>query len=146
MERSWSDELLDLLLVRRHALEPGNRRDHLEQQIQLGVLRHLRLDEQRAALRVDAGADPVGHVVVGVRDEVFRVGVLARQGVPVDDEKEAVVVLLHVDPVVERADQVAEMQAACRPHAGQDATPGGHGQHSHDGSRDRETPRSRERR
>ena len=49
-------ELLDLLLVGRHALEPRDRRDHLQQQVQLGVLGHERLDEERALLRIDAGA------------------------------------------------------------------------------------------
>ena len=41
-------QLLLLVLVGRHALEPAERRDHRQQQVQLGVLRHARLDEQRA--------------------------------------------------------------------------------------------------
>ena len=49
------------------------------------------------------------------------VGVVARQRVPVGDEVEAVVLLLQRHPVAERADQVAEVQLAGRPHAGHDA-------------------------
>ena len=51
----------------------------------------------------------------------LRVGVVAGQRVPVGDEIEAVVLLLQRHPVAERADEVAEMQAAGRPHAGDDA-------------------------
>ena len=35
-----------LVLVRRNALEPSERRDHRQQQMQFRVLRHPRLDEQ----------------------------------------------------------------------------------------------------
>ena len=50
------------------------------------------------------------------------VGVLAGQRVPVGDEVEAVVLLLQRDPVLQRADEVAEVQLARRPHAGNDAS------------------------
>ena len=46
--------LLDLLFIGGHALEPWDRRDHLEQQVELGVLGHERLDEERALLGVEA--------------------------------------------------------------------------------------------
>ena len=55
------------------------------------MLGHERLDEERALLRVEAGADPVGDVLVGVRRQLARVGEVARQRVPVGDEIEAVV-------------------------------------------------------
>ena len=42
-------QLLLLVLVGRHALEPAERRDHRQQQVQFGVLRHARLDEKRRA-------------------------------------------------------------------------------------------------
>ena len=116
-------ELLDLLLVGRHALEPRNRRDHLQQQVQLGVLGHHRLHEDRAPLGVDAGADPVGDVVDRVGDELRGVGVVAGQRVPVGDEVEAVVVALQRHPVLERADQVPEVQLPGRAHARHHALP-----------------------
>jgi len=109
-------DLLLLLLVGRDALEPRRRRDHRQQQVQLGVLRHQRLDEQRALLRVDAGGDPVGDVVDAVGHDVRRVGVLARQRVPIGHEVEAVEPILELDPVAQRADQVPEMELSRRAH------------------------------
>ena len=53
-------------------------------------------------LGVEAGGDPVGHHVVRVGDDLGRVGVVARQRVPVGDEVEAVVLVLQRGPVVER--------------------------------------------
>jgi hypothetical protein len=41
-----------LVLVRRHPLQPSKRRKHAEQKVQLRVLRHMRLHEDRATLRV----------------------------------------------------------------------------------------------
>ena len=46
--RRLDAELLHHLLVGGHALEPAHRDDHREEQVQLRVLRHPRLDEQRA--------------------------------------------------------------------------------------------------
>ena len=49
------------------------------------------------------------------------VGVLARQRVPVGDEIEAVVLVLQRRPVLERADEVAEVELARRAHARHDS-------------------------
>src|ERR1035437_4087003 len=46
-------EVLALLLVAGHTLQPSQRSDHAEQQVQLGVLQNVRLDEQRAALGIE---------------------------------------------------------------------------------------------
>ena len=104
-------ERLLLLPVCRHALEPGHRHHHRKEQIQLGVLRYLRLNEKGALLRIEAGANPVGHVLVRVGGQLTRVGVVAGQGVPVGDEVEAVVLVLQRHPVAERPDQVPQMEA-----------------------------------
>ena len=61
-------QIFELLFVGRHALEPAERRDHREQQMQFGVLRHGRLDEQRGFRRVEARGQPVG----GDLQRVFR--------------------------------------------------------------------------
>ncbi len=110
-------QLLDLLLVGRHALEPRNRRHHLQQQVELGVLRHHRLHEEGALLGIEAGANPVGDVVERGRDDLAGVGVVRRQGMPVDDAVEAVELGLKVDPVLKSADQMTQMQLAGRAHA-----------------------------
>ncbi len=57
-------ELLLLILVGRHALEPAERRDHRQQQMQLGVLGHVRLDEQRRDAGIEAGGQPVDQHLV----------------------------------------------------------------------------------
>ena len=49
-----------LLLVRRRPLEPAHRRDRRQQPHQLGVLRPVALDEQRAALGVEAERQQAG--------------------------------------------------------------------------------------
>ena len=110
-------DVLLLLLVGRDALEPRHRHDHRQQQIQFGVLRHQRLDEERALLRVEPGADPVGDVLVRVGGQLARVREVARQRMPVGDEVEAVVLLLQRNPVAERSHEMSEMQPAGRPHA-----------------------------
>ena len=64
-------ELLDLVLVRRHAFEPTQRCAHRKQQEQLGVLGHTALDEQRGLRRIDAGSEPVDqHFPHGLRDHL----------------------------------------------------------------------------
>src|SRR5262249_855302 len=66
-----------------------------------------------------------------------RVGVVARQRMPVGDEVEAVVLVLHRHPVAEGAHQVTEVQAAGRPHAGDDTRFPAGGRFHCDGSRER---------
>jgi phosphoribosylglycinamide formyltransferase-1 len=88
---------------------------------QLGVLGQPALDEDRRALRIEAGGEPVDHHVVDVLLDDLAVLVVRRQRMPVGDEVEAVVVGLQADPVLQRAVVVAEMQLAGRPHAGEDA-------------------------
>ncbi len=85
------------------------------------MLGHERLDKQRAAFRIDARPDPIGHVVEGVLDDLAGIGVVARQRVPVGDEVEAVVLLLQLDPVLQRANQVAQVQPSGGTHPGDDA-------------------------
>ena len=115
------DELLPLLLVRRHTLQPWNRNHHREQQVQLGMLRNERLDEDRAAIGIDATRDPVGDVVECVAGDPAGVRIVARERVPVGDEIEAVVLVLQRHPVLQRPEIIAEMQTAGWLHAGQDA-------------------------
>ena len=48
-----------LLFVCGNALQPAQRRDHGKQQMQFGMLRHVRLDEHGAALGIEPGGQPV---------------------------------------------------------------------------------------
>ena len=114
-------QLLHLVLVGRHALEPAERRAHRQQREQLGVLGQAALDEDGRVVGVDAGGEPVDHHVVDVLLDDAALFVVRRERVPVGDEVEAVVVLLQPHPVLQRAVVVAEMERAGGPHAGQHA-------------------------
>ena len=113
-------QLLLLVLVRRHALEPAERRDHRQQQMQLRVLRHVGLHEQRRDARVQAGGQIVDQHLPDVFLQLRGVLVAGGQHVPVGDEEEALVLVLQLDPVAQRAVVVAEVQRARGAHAGED--------------------------
>src|ERR671912_1632167 len=82
---------------------------------------HQRLDEEGALLGIEAGANPIGHVVVSVRDDLARIRIVRRQRVPIDDTMERIVLGLQLDPVLERAHEMTEMQLSGRAHARQHA-------------------------
>ena len=111
MSRPWltsSGWLALLLLVRRGALEPADRRDRREQPGQLGHLGPVALDEQRAAVRIEAEGQQRGGHLARPRPQQDRV-VLARQRVVVDDAVDRLVLGLEADVVADRAQVVAEM-------------------------------------
>jgi len=119
-------EALDLVLVRRHALEPAERRSHREQREQLGVLGQPALDEERRLVGVEAGGEPVGDHLVDRSLDHLALLVVRRQRVPVGGEEEALVLVLQAHPVLERAVPVAEVHRPGRPHAGENAAARGH--------------------
>ena len=114
-------ELVHLVLVGRHALEPAERRAHRQQREQLGVLGQAALDEDGRVVGVDAGGEPVDHHVVDVLLDDAALFVVRRQRVPVGDEVEALELGLQAHPVLQRAVVVAEVQRAGRAHAREDA-------------------------
>ena len=115
-------QVADLLLERRDALEPRLAHQHREQQVQLGVLLHLGLDEEDALLRVEPGPEPVEHHVVDVVLQPRGVLVAGREHVPVGDHVVvAPAVVLQPHPVLERADVVAQVHAPGGAHAREDA-------------------------
>ena len=114
-------ELLLLVFVGGDALEPRQRREHAEEGVQLGVLRDVRLDEDGADLGVETGGEEVDRHVADVLAERGGIGVVGGEGVEVGDEEVALVLVLELDPVVERAHVVAEVKAAGGTHAREDA-------------------------
>ncbi len=114
-------QILLLILVGGNALQPAQRSDHGQQQVQLGVLRHPRLDEQGGELRIHAAGEPVDDHVPDVagNDLPFLIG--RRQRMPVGDEEIALVFVLQPQPVLQHAVVVAQVQTAGRPHTGQHA-------------------------
>ncbi len=81
---------------------------------------NVRLDEHHALLRIETGGQPVEENVDRIFFYARGVGVVGGQGVPVGDEEEALVLVLHANPVFERADVVAEMQLAGGTHSAED--------------------------
>src|SRR5580704_6347065 len=67
------------------------------------------------------GGEEVDRYVADVLAERGGIGVVGGEGVVVGDEEVALVLVLELDPVVEGAHVVAEVQAAGGTHAGEDA-------------------------
>ena len=112
--------LAGLLLELRHAVEPAEPRHAIEDPGELGVLGDLALVEEDRALGIEPGGDVGGRHLADRGFEL--VGVLPdRDRVHVDDAVDALVRLLQLDPLQHGAQIVAEVQAAGRLHAGEDA-------------------------
>ena len=109
--------LAGLLLELGHAVEPAEARDAVEHPGELGVLGDLALVEDDVLLRIDAAGDEGrGHFADRAR-QLGRV-LPDRDGVQIDHAIDAVVALLQLDELDDRAEIIAEMQVAGRLHAG----------------------------
>ena len=111
MSRPWltsSGWLELLLLVGRRPLQPADGRDRRQQPGELGVLRAMALDEQRAAVRVEPEGEQRGRHLARPRAQDRRI-VGARQGVVVDDAVDRLELGLQRDVVADRAQVVAEV-------------------------------------
>src|SRR5262249_5934545 len=85
------------------------------------MLRHVGLDEHRAAIRIEPSCEPVQQHFYRVLLDFGGIGVVGGECMPVGDEEKTVVLVLHANPIVERADVVAQMQPAGRAHTAQHA-------------------------
>ncbi len=81
--------VLALFFVSRHPFQPAQRRDHRKQQVQLGMLRHVRLDKHGATIRIQSGRQPVQQHFDGILFYLRSVGVIGGERVPVGNTKEA---------------------------------------------------------
>jgi hypothetical protein len=95
--------------------------------VQLGVLGHVGLDEDGGALGVEAGGEEVEGDVADVLAKGRWIGVVGGEGVEVGDEEKAVVGVLKLNPIVERAHVVAEVEASGRAHSRENAGARGYG-------------------
>ena len=100
-------KFLLLVFVRRHALEPGQGRYHREHQMQFGVLGHLTLHKHRRCAGIHPSREPIDDSVVGILVNGLGFFVVGRKRVIVRNEKEALVFMLQLYPVVQYAVQVA---------------------------------------
>ena len=72
---------------------------------------------KRAALGIETRGKVIDHDLKRVLLDAAGVGVIRGQGVPVGDEKEAVVLVLQAHPVAQGADVVAEVELSGGTHA-----------------------------
>ncbi len=107
-------------LVLRHALQPADRRDAGQHPGELGVLRHRRLHHDRGLLRIDARGQKQRGDLQDLGAQLGRL-LINRDGVQIDDAEDALVVVLDLDPVLQRAQIISDVQIAGRLNAGEDA-------------------------
>ena len=113
-----------LLLELGHPPQLAHGGGALEQPGHLGVLGHVALDEQRAALGVEAGGQEVERGLVGPGPQLVRVDVEG-QGVQVDDAVEGVVDVLVGHPVADGPEVVPQVEVAAGLQAGENSGHGG---------------------
>src|SRR5579863_5584423 len=91
--------------------------------MELGVFGDERLLEDYRFLRVEAGGEIVGDDFDGVLRDGGGVGVVAGKRVPVGDEIETIIggIILQADPILQRAEIVADVQFAGGAHAAEDS-------------------------
>src|SRR5712672_173486 len=87
--------------------------------MQFRMFGDLRLQKDDALLRIETGGQVVDHDLDAVLGDSAGVGVVAGQRVPVGYEVEAVVrrIVLQADPILQRAEIVADVQPAGGAHA-----------------------------
>jgi len=109
--------------------QAGDRRQHLQQDRQVIDRGHAGLQVDGAAGRVDADAQEVEHHAAHQARELGDLLALraGRQRVQVGDDDEALVAVLERDPVLQGADQVAEVQRTGRAIAGEETRFAGDG-------------------
>ena len=101
-----------------HAFQPANRRKTLKDPGELGMRGHVRLDEHRL-VRFDPARQVDRGQIEGVFPQCRRV-LRQRDGVEVDDAKDVVVAVLVANPVADRPEVVANVEAATRLYPAED--------------------------
>src|SRR5215813_10311672 len=115
--------LARLLLELRHAVEPAHPRHAIEDPGKLRMSGDLALVEHNVLLRIDAARYERRSHLAGVARELGRTAPDVDRhgdGVHVDDAIDAIVRLLHLHEVDDRAEVIAEMQIAGRLDARKD--------------------------
>src|SRR5262249_47506821 len=109
-----------LLLECRDTFQPGQWRDHGQQQVQLSVLRYERLDKQHTFLRVEASAEVVNGNFLYRFSYLRRIRITSREGMPIRNKIETLVRLLHIYPVLESSEEIAQVRFTRGPHTAED--------------------------
>ena len=111
---------LRLGLVLRHALQPADRRHAGQHPGQFGVLGNRRLHHQRGMLGVDADRQQHPGQLLDLGAQLLRI-LINRDRVQVDDAVDAIVVVLDLGPVLQRAKIISDVRAAGGLNAGKDS-------------------------
>src|SRR5882672_3092474 len=86
------------------------------------MLRNFRLNEQGGDAGIEARRQPVDGHRPDILLEFRRVLIAGGERMPIGDEEKAFVLVLQLDPILERTVVIAQMQLARGPHAGQHAS------------------------
>src|ERR1700691_633284 len=85
------------------------------------MLGHFGLDEQRGDARIQACGQPIDGHGPDILFELGRVLITRGERMPVGDEEVALVLVLQLDPILQRAVIVPEVQQPARPHSGKNS-------------------------
>ena len=105
----WIVDPLRLIFELGHPLQLADRRDRVQQPLQFRMLRHMRLNEERRALRIDTRGEQTDRHLSspgGQRPRIVGVG----DGMQIDDAENAFMHLLQPDPVLDRTEPVADVE------------------------------------
>ena len=93
-------KFLLLVLVGRYSLQPSQRRNHRQHQMQFRMLRHLALHEHRCRTGIHPGCQPIDNGFEGVLIDGFRMFVVGGQGMIIRHKEEALILVLQLHPIV----------------------------------------------
>ena len=112
-----------LVFVLRHAFQPANGGNAIEYPAALGVRRHVALDEECALVGVNAAGEQCRRQLPRLPAQVVGFD-FNGNGVEVHDAEEILLRVLVLDPLLERADVVAELRVPARLNPAEDALSG----------------------
>ena len=113
-------QFAQLLLEGGTAFQPGDGRDHAQEQKELGMFLDPGLAEKNRFLRIQAAAEPVDEHLPAVLADLAGLGVPGGERVPVGDKVIAQVLVLQLEPALQGADVVAQVQPPAGPRTADD--------------------------
>ncbi len=115
-------DLGHLVLIGGVSQKPGHRGHHAQEKIELGVGLHVRLLEENALLRGEAGREKVQEKLPDVVPKGVGLLVVRGQRMPVGNEEKAVMPVLEQGPVSECPHVVAQVQPSGGLNAAHDSS------------------------
>ena len=109
-----------LLLELGHSIKPAKRRHAIQQPSQLSMLRHAALVENDALLRIETRSQQTCSHLASAGAQGRRI-LLDGNGMEVNNAVDAVIFLLHRDPILDGAEIISKVQITGRLHTGEHA-------------------------